>query len=202
MKRNKEMITIGVFGLHRYVGTTHVALLLAEYFRLCRRKKTAFVELTEHDVLREYEHAWYGRTGSEPVFWRKRCGYWKRARWEVLQEVKEYGSEYCILDLGSDFERNGEHLLACSRKIIVGDCGLQSDAAWEYFWTQPKLQHTICLKGSQDWMLLQNHGVTGKKGTISGRIREVQRNQAVYELGTERLVPMSCKVTKLLEKCK
>lgn len=190
------VITVGILGLHRYAGATKVTMLAAEYLSSVCKKKVSVLEMSEHNDFEKYERRWYGRADMQPVFYRKRCRYWKNQSLASRMDEKVAYAQIAVIDYGCNVSKYVHEICACQIKIIVGECGIPHREDFSEFLKHPVIERQMGLDGGERWYFLENHGITGKKEPFRFVHRGMEiRN--VYGLGTEPEFPLSKACRKL-----
>ncbi len=120
--------TIGLVGCGRGVGTSHLAISLANYLTGVKRKKTAILEWNGHGDFSRIERfagkTWQERarqkSGAEPdkatVFRIMEVDYYKMADPSVLSICLGSDYHYIILDYGEATENSLCECARCDRK--------------------------------------------------------------------------------------
>lgn len=121
-------------GCGRGVGTSHLAVALANYLTGVRRKKTALLEWNNHDDFRILER-FAGENGRRQGMGQKNADrsrnkserfrimevdYYKMADPAVLSYCLSRDYHYIIMDYGEATEESLYECARCDRKILVG----------------------------------------------------------------------------------
>lgn len=126
--------TIGLAGCGRGVGTSHLAVSLANYLTGVKRKKTALLEWNSHDDFSALEQfAGYRKAVSgkrqpgmdqEQAGWNRFCimevDYYKMADPATLSFCLGKDYRYIIMDYGEVNQNSLCECARCDRKILVG----------------------------------------------------------------------------------
>lgn len=143
-KRQKDKISIGIFGVEIGCGATHLAIALANYLQSGLGRKSAVVELSGQNELKALTE----REGNEQ---RELLGvrYFTGICQEQVPEIFNSRYEAFVLDLGTDFVSAREELLRCDRKIVIGSISPWKVSAYQYFIEQITMQ-----QHADDWEYL------------------------------------------------
>lgn len=116
-KRNRSSTyIIGVMGLSKGVGTTHIALLLAGFVRSYYGRKTIFLEASgNHDLCLAFDVE-----DKKKSFTRYGVTYLLEAKKEDIAQTRNTGYDFCVIDLGSKSSFAQAELIRCDIKIIIG----------------------------------------------------------------------------------
>lgn len=142
---------IGIAGSGPGVGTTHFAILTANYLADVLRRRTAVLEWNQSGAFARMEAVCVKKTVSRPennTFRIFEVSYIKKAGKKELLECMNCGYDTVIIDFGSGFESAAEEILRCERRFLLGSfCEWQVGAftsfaagrrgkreGWEYFY--------------------------------------------------------------------
>lgn len=122
-----RVCVIGLAGCGRGVGTSHLAISLANYLTGVKRKKTALLEWNDHGDFerigrfagKEWRETDQSRNKGE-VFRIMEVDYYKMADPSVLSFCLGRDYHYIILDYGEVTESSLCECARCDRKILVG----------------------------------------------------------------------------------
>lgn len=118
-------LTIGILGIERGAGTTHLSIMTAGYLSSKERKKTAIVEFNHDNAFEAVKTLYYGEfCGKEAdfqAFELKGIDYFYGITIEQYTQIINMGYEYIVLDLGSFINDNYSELMRCDIKCIVGN---------------------------------------------------------------------------------
>ena len=148
----KKAELIGIAGSGRSVGTTHFAILTANYLAGVLRQKTAVLEWNKSGDFARMETVWAKKTVIFPqgkTFNVLGISYYKEAGKEELLDCSNRGFDVVVLDFGAYREEIRDEYLRCGRKFLVGSAsgwqfaeltGLLSESGirqkgWEYFFS-------------------------------------------------------------------
>ncbi len=114
-------------GCGRGVGTSHLAVALANYLTGVKRKKTALLEWNSHGDFQILER-FTGQNGRKQEkkqekmnsFCIMEVDYYKMADPAVLSWCLSREYQYIIMDYGEAAEKNLHECARCDRKILVG----------------------------------------------------------------------------------
>lgn len=142
---------IGIAGSGHGVGTTHFAILTANYMSGVRGKKTAVLEWNDSGAFERMEQICTKKTvlkqagDSFRVF---EVSYLKSAGKKELLECLNRGFEAVVIDFGKNRELAGDEWLHCDHRFLLGSfCEWQAgafaelaaerrghDGGWDYFY--------------------------------------------------------------------
>ncbi len=114
--------TIGLFGSTNGVGTTHIAILLADFIARKTGKKTAYVEFNDSGDCEKLKTVRKEISNNPELI----PGVSESKYTELLNE----GYEVFVIDFGSDAHESFSELLRCDVKCIIG---ILSDIKSEQF---------------------------------------------------------------------
>lgn len=150
--RRAQTEVIGIAGSGPAVGTTHFAVLTANYLTGVLQKKTAVIEWNDSGAFERMEKICVKRAVSKPenkAFIVIGVSYLKKAGKKELLECMNRGFDTVIIDFGSRLQEVQEEHLLCDRRFFVGSfCEWQADdfakfaaerrekkGRWEYFYS-------------------------------------------------------------------
>lgn len=144
IRKLKEKISIGIIGIERGCGATHLAIALANYLQSGMGKKTAFIELSGKNELKEMIQ-------KEGKGKKKLLGvsYFTDINTEKIPEIMNSKYEAFVLDLGSDYTAAREEFLRCDRKIVIG-----SISPWKIFAYEHFIKNVIVAENYESWEFL------------------------------------------------
>lgn len=142
---------IGIAGSGHGVGTTHFAILTANYMSGVRGKKTAALEWNDSGAFEQMEQICVKKTvlnSAKDSFKVFEVSYLKGAGKEKLLGCISCGYEAVVIDFGDNWKIAEEELLHCDHRFLVGSfCEWQADAfaklaverrginrGWDYFY--------------------------------------------------------------------
>lgn len=128
IKKLKEKVSIGIIGIGKGCGATHLVVALANYLQSALGKKTAVIELSGQQELKEL----IGKEGDKR---QKLFGvsYFTDICVGNIPEIMNSRYDAFVLDLGADYETAREEFLRCDRKIVVGSISPWKAFAYEHF---------------------------------------------------------------------
>jgi len=134
-KKNTRTYVIGVYGLHRYAGVTHLAILLAQYISNVRGRKVEVIEASGKEdmgcLAARYK---INRSRNKSnIFTCRNITFMEHATTEELAMQQNLEYEFRILDLGSNYRKAINELMRCDLKIVVGNGAPWQQEAWELF---------------------------------------------------------------------
>lgn len=150
----KSIVVIGVFGLHRYAGGTHLSILLAEYIRSFYGYSVELIENSDREdiaFIADKFHIKSYCTDKKSYFMFHRISFATQVAAENMGFLMNGDFEYYILDLGSDFRKAREELMRCDRKIIIGNFAPWNEDAWNM------LNDLLMeVKNNESWHIISN----------------------------------------------
>lgn len=165
LKSRKEKYIIGIAGTESGVGTTHFAIMLAEFLTDIRGEKTALLELNQKRDFQKIQKLI--KEEEQDFFSIQEVTYFKEVKEEKLVYLFNMDYHYFILDFGKDLEQYKNEFLRCDKKMIIG-----SLIEWKrnsLFCFIEKYQNIF---GNEDW----NYFITfGQKKEIKEVSRLIKR---------------------------
>lgn len=132
-KTHKKMYVIGVFGLHRFAGVTHITVLLAQFLSGICGRSVEVVEASGKDDLAclslRYKTS-RRMTKNSGSFVYRNITFVEQATDAEVGRLRNADYEFCILDLGSNYRRAMRELMRCDLKIIVGTAAPWQEESW------------------------------------------------------------------------
>ena len=131
---NARIRTIGIAGCGRGVGTSHLAISMANYLMGVKRKKTAVLEWNDHGDFARIER-FAGKSGNRQerqrykmeqeenrrnVFSIMEVDYYKQADPSILSYCLGRDYRYLILDYGEAAQNSLNECARCDLKVLVG----------------------------------------------------------------------------------
>ena len=124
-------------------------MLLAFYFGMEKRMKTAYLECNNHMDLallrRTYE--WSGESINS--FSLDRITFFEQVAYGRIPEILGDDYDCCILDFATDYSNASDEFIRCGSKIIIGDTAI---------WNQHRMVSFIrsmeSIKGSNNWLYM------------------------------------------------
>lgn len=111
---------VGIAGIRRGVGTTHLCVMAANYLSGYKRKKTAALEWNGHGDFERIERVCRGSSGEKESFSVLEVLYYKNAGQKQLADCLEAGIQYVIVDFGIYEESRRQDFALCGKRILVG----------------------------------------------------------------------------------
>lgn len=114
------MKTIGIIGIGRGTGVTHLAVWMANYLTGVKGERTAVLEWNEHGDFHRMRHLTAGKDGKKKPYRMLKVDYYEQSGPAELAGCMGGTYGRIILDLG---EHTGDRIYECARcdkKIIVG----------------------------------------------------------------------------------
>ncbi len=144
VKKLKEKLSIGIIGVQMGCGATHLAIALANYLQSGLGRRTALLELSGKNDLKEMML----RVGDKK---QKLLGvrYYTGICVGKIPEIMNSRFEAFVLDLGADYTLAREELLRCDRKIVVGSTCPWRSSAYGHF-----LKNVIATENFEAWEFL------------------------------------------------
>ncbi len=144
IKRMKEKISIGILGIEKGCGATHLTIALANYMQSALGKKTAVMELSGQRELQSLMEKEGGKIQKllGVSYYTDLCG-------GSIPDIMNSRYEAVILDLGADYETAREEFLRCDRKIVVG-----SISPWRVFAYERFLNKITSTENYEAWEFL------------------------------------------------
>lgn len=188
-KRRKYTVTIGISGADNKVGTTHLAIMLANYLASKERYKVAVVDMSASASLAVLREIYEGNEDCEKTtipttgsFHVHEVDYYSCVRQKDIANVLQLGYEYVIMDFGRyDMPGLYYELLRCHMKILLGSC---------CEWQQKKFEQAIMLqkesKLAGNWNYAAFFGIDSVKKEIEKKFR-IQVHKVPYEEDPFRL---------------
>lgn len=174
----KELLfkgTIGIIGTHSGAGSTHLSILAANYIYDKTGKKTAIIELHNHDDFHYLQMSRLEKAEEpeEGKFTISGVDYYKRVSKDNLAEVLNEPYSVFILDLGHELDKCRDELIRCGLKIVVANL-IQ--------WKSNKLTHFLSevenISGYKKWIYLS---LNGEYDGILNKTRPVRVRNMPFE---------------------
>ena len=159
IKRLKEKASIGIVGIGTGCGATHLTIALANYMQSALGKKTAVIELSGQQELKDLIKKEGGKKQKllGVSYYTDGCG-------TNVPDIMNSTYEAVILDLGADYMAAREEFLRCDRKIVVGSISPWKVIAYERF-----LNHITATENYEAWEFLVLFANMLDKKTIQKR---------------------------------
>lgn len=120
IRRRKGTVVIGLMGVGRNSGVTHLGFMLSTYLAFVMGEKVAYVENNNSGCFRQagiiLENNFHGKT--KKLF--KMISIFMQSDSSKLAEIIAKDFDFVIVDFGSDFENNRNQFLMCNIKIVTG----------------------------------------------------------------------------------
>ncbi len=143
-RKLKEKISIGIVGIGLGCGATHLTIALANYLQSGLGKKTAVIELSGRQDLKNMMQK-EGK-GKQKLL---NVQYFTDICVGKVPEIMNSGYEVFLLDLGGDYCAAREEFLRCDRKIVIGSISPWRAFAYEHF-----IENVIASENYQMWEFL------------------------------------------------
>lgn len=116
--------TIGIMGIDRGNGVTHLSIMMGNYITAKLHKNTAILEMNKSSAFLELKDS-YGeninKNQEEKHFKIANVTYYYDMQKDKIGEVYSKGYEYIIIDMGTYNEKKTEEFLKCNIKILIGN---------------------------------------------------------------------------------
>ena len=131
-KDNKTEV-IGIVGVGRGVGTTHLGLLLANYLQGVWGRKTAVLEWNNHGDFSRIRKQCTGQMEVKECFRIQKVDYYSQAESSQLMRCMETGYQEVVIDFGTIREEIFVEFMRCNTVwAVVSFSEWQIDAFWEF----------------------------------------------------------------------
>ena len=131
-KDNKTEV-IGIVGVGRGVGTTHLGLLLANYLQGGWGRKTAVLEWNNHGDFSRFRKQCTGQMEVKECFRIQKVDYYSQAESSQLMRCMETGYQEVVIDFGTIREEIFVEFMRCNTVwAVVSFSEWQIDAFWEF----------------------------------------------------------------------
>lgn len=174
-KLRKGTSVIGIYGMHRYVGVTHLTLLLAFYLSDVCGYKVIVIEASGKDDIGSLSKLYpeHSECINTNTFIYRNIMFVAQASPSEIGAYRNSTYDFCILDLGGNYKQASNELLRCDLKIVVGN-----SAPWQRDWWSDLEDMLMSLKDLSSWCVIHNLSTKKKKIKINGLRR-------YYVLGLE-----------------
>ncbi len=129
--------TIGIMGVDRGNGVTHLAIMMGNYLTAKLHKNTAIIEKNNSEAFSELKDS-YGENANENQelnqFKISNVTYYYNIPNNKIGEIFSKNYEYIIIDMGTYKEKETEEFLKCNFMILIGTLDP---------WKNRKLIHSI-----------------------------------------------------------
>ncbi|WP_066713278.1 hypothetical protein [Clostridium sp. Marseille-P299] len=161
---NEGIYVIGVYGIHRYVGVTHLTLLLAFYLADICGYSVVVIEASGKDDLGSLAEKYQVKLESKnnKKFSFHNIMFVRQATEKDIGAYRNSKYEFCILDLGGNYKNAAIELLRCDLKIVIGNPAPWHADAWRRF--------EEVLRGIKDlgsWCVIHNLSTKKMKAKIT-----------------------------------
>ena len=164
-KLRKGTSVIGIYGMHRYVGVTHLTLLLAFYLSdVCGYKVVVIEESGKDDIgslskLYPVHSEWINTN----TFTFRNIRFVEQASSYEIGAYRNSTYDFCILDLGGNYKQASNELLRCDLKIVVGNSAPWQRNSWN------ELEDILRnIKDLSSWCVIHNLSTKKMKVKING----------------------------------
>lgn len=145
----RSKITIGLLGINRGVGVTHTGMLLASYFGLEKRMRTAYLECNNHMDFALLRRTYEWTKESNSSFSLDKITFFEQVAYRRIPEILGDDYDCFILDFATDYSDALDEFIRCGSKIIIGDIAI---------WNQNRLLSFMRdmenIKGSGNWLYM------------------------------------------------
>ncbi len=145
----REKRTIGIIGANRGAGATYTGMLLASYFGIENKIRTAFLECNNHGDFDRLQDAFEWSREDKRTFSFDRITFFKKVASNEIPEIMSDYYECYILDFGTDYVSWKDEFIRCGLKIIVGDRAL-----WNQLKTAALVKSLENIRGSENWIYI------------------------------------------------
>lgn len=191
-RRVKEGVyVIGIYGIHRYVGVTHLTLLLAFYLSDICGRSVVVIEASGKDDIGALAKRYpvQSKSKNNKKFTFRNIMFVGQASVNEIGDYRNSKYEFCIIDLGGNYKNAASELLRCDLKIVVGNSAPWHQDAWR------KLDEMLkSIKDLGSWCVINN--LTTKK--MKAKITELSK---YFNIGLEpNLLHPSKEAIKVFDK--
>lgn len=133
----RKKIKIGVVGVKAGVGTTHMALTIANYLALTFGERIAYFAMEQGNCMRDFctlQHMKEQEVGR--VFEKQYVTYFCEVSKEEMISCLDAPFSYFVFDFGADYQENREEFVRCDIKVVMF-----SLAQWEINDTEAFIQY-------------------------------------------------------------
>ncbi|MSS62900.1 hypothetical protein FYJ58_03285 [Lachnospiraceae bacterium WCA-693-APC-MOT-I] len=118
-QKKKISKKIALVGLEHGAGTTHVGVLLADYFRQNQGARTAYIECNKTSAFSKLQECLYGY--QRKCFQIQRVDYYIGGSEQQLEALFGKNYDYFILDFGIELKNNEEKIKSCEERLFIGN---------------------------------------------------------------------------------
>lgn len=161
----KGTSVIGIYGMRRYVGVTHLTLLLAFYLSDICGYKVVVIEASGNDDIGSLAKMYHVQSESTNTnkFSFRNITFVGQALTHEIGAYHNSSYDYCLLDLGGNYKRAANELLRCDLKIVIGTAAPWQRIAWQ------KLEEMLTnIKDLSSWCIINNLSTKKQKTKING----------------------------------
>lgn len=156
---------IGVIGMGRAVGVTHLSILMANYFSGWQARTVALLEWGDQKDFSRMELKVTGRQRKGKVYRLLDVDYYKHAGPDELAACLNKGYQHVILDFGCMGEENKTEFYRCQKKLLVASFSeWQEEAFWEFYKTEYQAEQ-------KSWIYLAAFGSEETRTEINKRLK-------------------------------
>lgn len=116
--------TIGITGVQKGAGVTHLSIMLGNYIRAKLNKNVTILEMNQSAAfkeLKEYYLAKHKHEQEYDTFSISEVTYYYKVEKEMLGMIFNLCRDYVIIDFGEINEECTKEFLKCNIKIVVGN---------------------------------------------------------------------------------
>lgn len=164
-KFRKKTSVIGIYGIHRYVGVTHLTLLFAFYLSDVCGYKVIVIEASGKDDIGSLSKLYQVQTQciTKNTFLFRNVMFVGQASTYEIGDYRNSTYDYCILDLGGNYQYASNELMRCDLKLIVGSTAPWRQKSWY------ELEDILLnIKDLSSWCVIQNLSTKNRKVKING----------------------------------
>lgn len=110
---------LALVGMKHGVGTTHIGMLLANYFGQEKSVKTAYVEWNKTGAFSKLCESIYGY--KKEVFCIQNVDYFAYQSEKELEQAVLEKYDYIIFDFGVELKNNKEKMRGCEETLFIGN---------------------------------------------------------------------------------
>lgn len=125
---------IGVIGLGRSVGVTHLCVMMANYLTGACGKSTAMLEWGNQGAFKKVEQICTGKKSAGESYRLLDVDYYPESGPRELASCLSSKYQHVIIDFGEMKEEKKTEILRCDNRIVVASFSeWQMDAFWEFY---------------------------------------------------------------------
>lgn len=135
-------VVIGVYGLERGVGTTHLSILLAHFNQKWLHRRTIYIEWGQNEI------RFLNQNCEDKQFHLKGIDWYTSVKQKEISSIIGRDYECAIIDFGDQFFKGKDELLRCNYKIVVGH-----HALWKQYRVHQSVEelHEFC---NNSWLYI------------------------------------------------